>query len=224
MSVPSMSDTIDFIPALGRKSLTWAYDLMIALLTRERRWRNLLLTALNAKSEDVIVDVGCGTGTMAIMIKRQCPQARVIGLDPDPAVLRVARRKTRKAGVALDLIEGAADRIAYAVGQGEPDKVVSSLVFHHLSLNAKRRALDAIFAVLPHDGQLYIADYGWQRTWLMRRLFRLVQHLDGFETTQPNADGVLPDLIAAAGFEDVIEVAVVPTPTGSISLYEARRS
>jgi ubiquinone/menaquinone biosynthesis C-methylase UbiE len=219
-----MSDKPDFVPALGRSNLTWAYDLMVALLTRERRWRSLLLSALNAKSEDVIVDVGCGTGTMAIMIKRQCPQARVIGLDPDPAVLHIARRKTRKAGVTVDLIEGAADRIADVVCQGEPNKVVSSLVFHHLSLNTKRSALDAIFAVLPHDGRLYIADYGWQRTWLMRRLFRLVHHLDGFETTQPNADGVLPDLIAAAGFEDVIEVAVVTTPTGSISLYEARRS
>lgn len=219
-----MSDTTDFVPALGRKSLTWAYDLMIALLTRERMWRSLLLSALNPKSEDVIVDVGCGTGTMAIMIKRQCPQARVIGLDPDPDVLRIARRKTRKAGVAVEFIEGAADRIVGAVRQSETDKVVSSLVFHHLSLNAKRNALDAIFAVLPHDGRLYIADYGWQRTWLMRRLFRLVQHLDGFETTQPNADGVLPDLMKAAGFDAVIETAIVSTPTGSISLYEARRS
>lgn len=57
----------------------------------------------------------------------------------------------------------------------------------------------------------------------MRRLFRLVQHLDGFETTQPNADGVLPGLIAEAGFDGVEETSVVPTPTGSISLYQAHR-
>jgi hypothetical protein len=57
----------------------------------------------------------------------------------------------------------------------------------------------------------------------MRRLFRLVQHLDGFETTQPNADGVLPELMTAAGFDEVTEARVVATATGSISLYAALR-
>jgi hypothetical protein len=57
----------------------------------------------------------------------------------------------------------------------------------------------------------------------MRRLFRLVQHLDGFETTQPNADGVLPRLIAEVGFDAIAETSVVATPTGSISLYQAHR-
>lgn len=223
MSVPLMSDKPDFVPALGRSSLTWAYDLMIALMTCERRWRGHLLSALNPMPEDVIIDLGCGTGTLAIMIKRQCPQARVIGLDPDPDVLRIARRKARRAGVAVELIEGTADRIVDAARLATPSKVVSSLVFHHLSLATKRGALDAIFSVLPPGGRLYIADYGWQRTWLMRLLFHLVQHLDGFETTQPNANGVLPDLMKGAGFDAVIEADIVPTPTGSISLYEARR-
>jgi ubiquinone/menaquinone biosynthesis C-methylase UbiE len=219
-----MTDAADFIPALGRRSFTWAYDIAIVLMTRESTWRGLLVSALEPRPEDVILDVGCGTGTLAIMIKRQCPRARVIGLDPDPAVLRIARRKAIQAGVTIDLIEGRADRILDVVLAGASDKVVSSLVFHHLPLATKHAALEAIFAVLRRGGGLYVADYGLQRTWLMRRLFRLVQHLDGFATTQPNADGVLPGLITEAGFDGVIEAHVVPTLTGSISLYEAHRS
>lgn len=219
-----MSDAADFVPALGRKSLTWAYDVVIALMTREDTWRRLLLSTLKPHPGDVILDVGCGTATLAIMIKRQCPQARVIGLDPDPEVLRIARRKAIQAGVAIEFVEGRADRIRDAVPAGVPNKVVSSLVFHHLSLETKRTALEAIFAVLRPGGALHVADYGLQRTWLLRALFRLVQNLDGFETTQPNADGVLPRLMTEAGFDAVIETHVVPTPTGSISLYEAHRS
>jgi hypothetical protein len=58
---------------------------------------------------------------------------------------------------------------------------------------------------------------------LMRLLFRQVQALDGWERTGPNAKGILPRLIADAGFDRVEEVRVVPTPTGSISLYTGRK-
>ncbi len=54
--------------------------------------------------------------------------------------------------------------------------------------------------LLDH-GELHIADYGLQRTWLMRTLFRsVIQNLDGRTNTEPNARGVLPELMRAAGF------------------------
>ena len=218
-----MNDKDEFVPALGRKELTWAYDSMVALLTRESTWRGLLLSVLDPQPDDIIVDVGCGTATLAIMIKHRSPQARVIGLDPDAQILRIARRKAMKVGVTIELIETEARRLADVIHQHRPNKVVSSLVFHHLPLEGKRAALAAILAALTPGGRLNIADYGLQRTSLMRRLFRLVQHLDGFETTQPNADGLLPELMTEVGFDAVKESAIVLTPTGSISLYEARR-
>jgi len=57
----------------------------------------------------------------------------------------------------------------------------------------------------------------------MRKLFRIVQKGDGYENTEPNARGVLPELMRDVGFENVEETLVVPTPTGSISLYRAKR-
>ncbi|WP_246047995.1 hypothetical protein [Hankyongella ginsenosidimutans] len=57
----------------------------------------------------------------------------------------------------------------------------------------------------------------------MRLLFRrTVQWLDGRRDTQPNADGILPVLLAATGF-DAVERAIVPTPSGSISIFAAER-
>ena len=58
----------------------------------------------------------------------------------------------------------------------------------------------------------------------MRLLFRQVQHLDGMEGTQPNADGIVPVLMEEIGFDNVRENRVIATPTGSISLYSGRRA
>jgi hypothetical protein len=73
--------------------------------------------------------------------------------------------------------------------------------------------------VLQPDGQLFIADYGEQRSWLMRKLFRAtIQKLDGYEDTQPNADGVLIPFMIEAGFAEVSERRQFNTITGSISI------
>ncbi|MBU2033699.1 MAG: methyltransferase domain-containing protein, partial [Alphaproteobacteria bacterium] len=77
----------NFTPALGWPQLTGAYDLAIRLLTREKTWRSALLDQLAPSGDDVILDVGCGTGTFALLVKEAVPNARVVGLDPDPAVL-----------------------------------------------------------------------------------------------------------------------------------------
>ena len=87
----------------------------------------------------------------------------------------------------------------------------------------KRAILDSMFAVLKPGGRVVIADFGWQRTRLMRLLFKVVQFADGKTDTQPNADGVVPQLMARAGFGDVREAQVVSTINGSLSIYVARK-
>jgi ubiquinone/menaquinone biosynthesis C-methylase UbiE len=170
---------------------------------------------------DRILDVGCGTGSLALLLKRAQPQAAVFGLDPDGNVLARARRKATAARVEVPFIEGFLEqRIFSAIPQ--PTKVVSSLVFHQVPLQEKRRMLTVIRRALATGGELHIADYGLQRTKLMRLLFRTVQALDGKTNTEPNARGVLPKLMADAGFSEVEETHVIATATGSISLYRAR--
>lgn len=218
-----MNSSTDFVPALGRSELTGLYDRVIALMTRERRWRRDLLALAAPIAGETILDVGCGTGTFAVMLKREAPAAHVIGVDPDPAVLEIARSKGEAAGLAVDWRRGLGDALLSVTRRASVDKVVSSLVLHQCPLPVKRSILGAARDVLRPGGALLIADYGLQRTFFMRLLFRQVQALDGFDKTQPNADGVLPHLMREAGFEKVEEVRVIPTPTGSISIYRAER-
>lgn len=212
----------DFVPALGRSGLTGDYDRVIAVMTRERRWRAALLGLVAPEAGDVIVDVGAGTGSQAIAIKQMAPGARVIGIDPDPVVLALAQEKARAAGVEIDWIQGFGDKIDVLVGV-PADKLLSSLVLHQCDLSVKAAILQAMARTLLPGGLLAIADYGLQRTLLMKLLFRQVQALDGWERTGLNAKGILPQLIADAGFDKVEEVRVIQTPTGSISLYTGRK-
>jgi SAM-dependent methyltransferase len=209
-----------FTPALGRFAPTRFYDHVVAL-TRERVWRPLVAMYVAPRPDEVIVDVGCGTGSLVSLLGRLEPRARLVGLDPDPEVLAVARGKAEAAGLAVRWQVGLGDAVAELLGPGSADTVVSSLVLHQCA--AKQAVLASMFAALRPGGKLVIADYGRQRTRLMRLAFRTVQLADGWEDTQPNADGALPGLMAEAGFRDVREAEVVPTVTGSISVYVARR-
>lgn len=209
-----------FTPAFPFLSL---YDLVVRHLSRDRIWRSALLARLAPREGEVIVDAGCGTGTFLEDIGKYAPRARLIGVDPDERILLRARSKLTGSGVTAELQRGHLRDLAGLLSGREVGKITSSLVFHQVPLAEKCAGLAAMFAALAPGGTVLIADYGLQRTATMRALFRLVQYVDGFEDTQPNADGVMPTLMRDAGFVEVEETDVFATATGSISIYRARK-
>ena len=211
-----------FTPALGWPGLTGAYDLAIRLLTRERNWRSALLDQVAPSDGDAIIDVGCGTGSFAIMMKQVAPGARIVGLDPDSDVLRRAEAKARRAGVEIEWRQGFANEVA---GLGRRfDKAVSSLMFHQIPAAGKGPAVTAMFAAVRPGGEVHIADYARQPDWLMRTLFRAsVQMIDGRDDTQPSADGALEAALARLTGMPVRPAQSVRTVTGAISLFREIR-
>jgi ubiquinone/menaquinone biosynthesis C-methylase UbiE len=209
---------MSFTPALGRTGLSGAYDLAIRLLTRERVWRNALLEQVGPRAGEAIVDVGCGTGTFAIMLKQASPRARIVGLDPDPDILAIAAAKAAAAGVEIEWRQGFANEAADLGTMF--DKAVSSLVFHQAPLPMKRAGIYAMAAAVGPGGEVHIADYARQSSGLMRRLFRMtVQRIDGLTDTQLNADGALETIIGGFDVSAAQPTRIVPTPTGAISLF-----
>lgn len=215
--------TRDYIPALGRFGGTGLYDRALALLTREKRWRGALTRLFDGIGEGTVVDIGCGTGSLAIAIKTAHPGARIIGLDPDQDALSIAQRKATACQARVEWFRTMGDDCVATVGTGIADIVVSSLVLHQCPLEMKRAILADARALLRPGGQLLICDYGVQPTRAMRLGFLLVQLIDGFDVTRPNAAGVLPRLIEDAGFLTLIEDFAVSTVTGRIALYSAVR-
>lgn len=215
--------TRGFTPALGRGP-TRLYDVALRVFTRERRWREAVVDAVAEVDPSTVLDVGCGTGTLAVAIAARLPGALVAGLDPDPDALAIAERKAEDVRQLVEWRSGFASDAARDERAGKLDVVTCTLVLHQVPLEDKATGLSAMLAALRPGGRLVLADYSEQRSRLMRALFRAtVQHIDGRRDTQPNADGVLPGLIAAAGFADVTESMVIPTPSGSISVFTATK-
>lgn len=210
----------DFVPAAPQ---LWTYDALSFLLTSTRRWRPALLAQVALAPGDVIADIGCGTGTQLRMAARACPSATLIGIDPDAAIRQRARAKLAGVAPQVELLAGyARDSADLLRGRGVT-KVLSSLMFHQVPLDEKRDGLAAIYETLTPGGSLHVADYGLQRTAKMRKRFRLVQKGDGYDVTEPNARGVLPELMTDVGFDSVDETHVFETISGSISIYRAVR-
>ena len=219
-----MTDTNrDFVPALGKAGNIERYDAVLALMTREKKWRGELVKLVAPRPGETIVDIGCGTGTLAIALGEAEPSCTILGVDPDSAVLEIARRKAVAAGATVQWFEAMGDALDAIEPLQGCDKIVSSLVLHQCPMEVKETIVRQMWRLLKPEGELFVADYGEQRTLLMRTLFRQVQMIDGFELTEPNARGCVPEILREAGFREVEEVKIIQTPTGSISLYRSRR-
>lgn len=210
-----------YVPALGFHWLTPAYDVVVRLTTRERAFKAALIEQAGIASGHTVLDLACGTGTLAIRAKKREPGATVTGLDGDPHVLERAARKARDAGADIAFDQALATALPYA--DRRFDRALSSLFFHHLSWADKRRAAAELYRVIKPGGELHVADWGRARGPLMRAAFVPVQLLDGFANTGDNVAGRLVALFADAGFVQVAETRVFPTMLGTLSLYKAVR-
>ena len=208
-----------YVHALRFRSLTRFYDRVLHAALKEEKFKRLLVAQATLQPGERVLDIGCGTGTLTILAKRSAPEAHVVGLDGDPEALALARGKAAREGVEFELVQSLAWEAPFAPASF--DRVMSSLVFHHLTTENKRRTLRKIREWLRPGGELHVADWGRPHGPLMRLAFLPVQLLDGFETTQDSVRGVLPSLMREAGFAEVAETHRERTLFGTLALYRA---
>jgi ubiquinone/menaquinone biosynthesis C-methylase UbiE len=210
-----------YLHALRFPALTRVYDPVIRLTTRESRFKSLLIEQAVLAPDQRVLDLGCGTGTLAIQIKRREPGAEVTGLDADPEMLSQARGKAERAGVELKLTEGLSTELPYE--DGSFDRVLSTLFFHHLDPGPKRVTADEIARVLRPGGELHVADFGRPSDPVMAAASLSIRIFDGFTNTRDNFRGALPEIFERAGLEHSKQTGRLRTALGTVALYRAVR-
>lgn len=209
-----------YIPALSFNFLTPFYDTAVKWTTREMVFKDKLVSQIEIPTDGRLLDLACGTATLTIAVKRKFPRAEIHGLDGDAKILRIARRKVSENGTEINFTKAFSTALPYPDEHFEA--VVSSLFFHHLTPENKRKTLFEVRRVLKPGGILHVADWGRPASFLMKLASSPVQWLDG-ATTKDSYAGKLPELMAEAGFADIIEIADYSTVFGTLRLHRAKK-
>jgi ubiquinone/menaquinone biosynthesis C-methylase UbiE len=213
-----MSDTHrTYIPAAGHDWLLPLYDPLQKWLLGDAAYRALVDQA-HLQPGQRVLEIGCGTGNVVMLIKQLHARVDVVGLDPDPKALERAQRKTRRAGLSIQLDRGFADALPYAAESF--DRVFSSLMFHHLTLDVKAGALREARRVLKPGGSLHVFDFGGAHVrgnGLRARLFH--RH----DLMKDNTGDRIPALMRDSGFATAAEIADRSTLFGRVAYFRAQR-
>jgi SAM-dependent methyltransferase len=200
-----------FIPAMGQRRLTWLYDLFgrLAGVTAMHRY---LVDRAGIEPKQAVLEIGTGTGNLALRVKRSRPTASVTGLDPDRVALAQAHRKAKRRGLDVRFDLGYADALPYS--DASQDRVLSSLMFHHLDDDGKTAALSEALRVLRPGGELHLLDFAGSQHG--RRLP---------ERIRDNADDRIPERLRSAGFVDVSRTGEVSARwhLGACTTFSGRR-
>ncbi len=139
----------------------WAYDLLLRILWRgaERTYREKVVELARLSVGESALDVGCGTGSLAIVAKdRAGPMGKVVGIDASPEMIARARRKAAKAAVDVDFRRATAEALPFK--DATFDAVFSTTVLHCLPPEARRQCIGEMSRVLKPGGRLLVVDFG----------------------------------------------------------------
>jgi ubiquinone/menaquinone biosynthesis C-methylase UbiE len=183
-----------YLPAAGHDWALPLYDPLVKLMGAERAKRALLDQAALQPTHRVL-DTGCGTGTLAVLIKRLYGAAEVVGIDPDPKALARARRKAARAALLVRFDQGFANELPYP--DGSFDRVFSSFMFHHLPKRVKEGTPREVRRVLASGGSFHLLDFvrpeERSASWWDRLVFSSPHFKDSF-------DSLILTLLRQAGF------------------------
>lgn len=179
-------------------TIDWAgfYDLFVSALFvgQERKLRDETLALGAIRPGEKVLDVGCGTGTLAIAAARKFgPDVQVYGSDAAPEMIARAREKAAKAGVQVHFQPGLAEALDFP--DGSFDLVTNSFFMHHLPGELKSRALAEMLRVLKPGGRLLVIEFEPPKGGLRKFLFSIL--IGGMMQID---NRTLSPLLTAAGF------------------------
>ena len=90
---------------------------------------NLTINNIDLGSEDIVLDIGCGSGKAARLAAKICTNGKVIGIDPSAAMIRLSNNNTDGKLINLKFKKGCAEKIP--VANKSFTKVIAINSLHH---------------------------------------------------------------------------------------------
>lgn len=195
-----------FAPAFICDFFTPFYDFVIEQGGLGKSLQEKIIKYAQIKDRESILDVGCGSGGLVIKIKSIHPNSKVIGVDPDPKILNIARKKVIRNNLDIELLNAWAEKLPFE--SQSFDVVISSLTFHHLPTQVKKQAMREIYRVMRRNGRFLLADIGKPDSLLWKIKFTLDPErlFSTGEYMKDNLEGRITSLLKEANF-DVKEIA-----------------
>ncbi len=207
-----------YIPALRFGFLTPLYDPLLRWGMREAQFKHRLIEQAHIAPGFRVLDLGCGTATLTILAKQIHPKAELVGIDGDEKVLAIGRAKAARQGTEIRLEQGMAFQLPYP--DRSFDRVLSSLMLHHLTTEDKARAIKEAFRVLKPGGLFLVVDFGPPQN---RRAKLISLVMRRIERAEDNFKGLVPVLFSRAGFQDVQLSAQFMTIFGTVALVRGTK-
>ena len=191
-----------FIPAARFHLLTPLFDTLCSLVGLGRSYRMKIVKMLNLPKRKLrVMDAGCGSGSLAIDVKKESQNISLYAIDADPNILAIAENKAKEENLPINFKKAFLQKLPFP--DNSFDVVYSSLVFHHLSNDIKKEAMKEIHRVLKKSGRFLLVDFGKPKN----KLFSVFSWFTVlFEEGYDNYKGKIPEMLSNAGFSTVAEV------------------
>ncbi len=192
-----------------------AYDLLLRVLWRgsERIYREKVVQLAGIGTGESVLDVGCGTGTLAIATKRRVgPTGKVTGIDASTEMITRARAKAAKAAIDVDFRAAAAEALPFS--DESFDAVLSTTVLHCLPDAVRRLSIGEMIRVLKPGGRLLLVDFGGPAQARHSLMAHLRHHRDfDLHSISPELreTGLVDLQTGALGFSD-LQFAIAKAP------------
>ena len=191
-----------FIPAARFHLLTPLFDILCSLVGLGRSYRRKIIKMLNLPKRKLrVMDAGCGSGSLAIDVRKKAKDISLYAVDADSKILTIAEKKSRKKNQQINFREAFLQKLPFP--DNSFDVVYSSLVFHHLKSDIKKEAMREIRRILKKSGRFLLVDFGKPNS----KLFSVFSWFTVlFEEGSDNYKGRIPEMLSNAGFSKVTEL------------------
>lgn len=186
-----------YIPPADWHLLTPLYDFLCTLVGLGKEFKRKVLKSIKIEEDQIILDIGCGTGIFLELAKTVYPHSSVIGIDPDEKALNIARQRLAKNAIRATLVKGYGESLPF--GDESVDFCFSTLAFHHMPDQAKQKTIGEMYRVLKPGGKVIIADFGETHIFFVY----LVLWFERFAYLRGNLQGYIPKLLEQRGFKGV---------------------